>query len=256
MILVNDNPKYEDDVDKYLFPLSQRINEENVEKFIRNFQDNKLEKTIFTENSDKKDLIPGIKRLVGSNYENYIFRETIGKDVLFFLHSDFSYQNEIVLRRIENLYKKLSDNSNLLFAATNPLLNEIQIFSYQHLPTLYIIKGNSEEERRKSIKEYYVEKFNTKALVDFVKEFSSTPITEKALENEEHVYAEEVKDNFESNKKDVEEDLIDFEHHNAGLRRYTKYLLNDDDEDEDEEDDQEQDSQEDEKKNEAVKDDL
>ena len=39
----NDNVKYEDDVDKYLLPNDQKINEENVENFLKDFQEKKLE---------------------------------------------------------------------------------------------------------------------------------------------------------------------------------------------------------------------
>lgn len=257
LILVNDNKKYEDDVEKYILPKDVKITEENVEKFLNDFKENKLQKVLFSEKLNKTQTIEGVHNLQAQNYQDFLFKENLGKDVLLFLHSSLSYQNDQVLKRIKHTHAKLSGNSHLVFAMANPLLNEMPTFSFENMPTLFIIKGNSEKERRSNIKEFYLEKYNMKNFVEFVKEFSSSSVTEKTLDNELELIKEEETDEFEINKKDLEEDLIDYEVNNAGLRRYTKYTMDETDDEEDEKDDNASALySEDEEEDNAVKDDL
>ena len=79
--------------------------------------------------------------------------------------------------------------------------------------------------------------YNTKNFVEFVKESSSTPISEKHLADEEKIFVTELKDDFQSGKKDEEEELIDYENNVAGLRRYTKFTMEEEDKDDDIEED-------------------
>merc|ERR1711957_609733 len=113
------------------------------------------------------EFIPGVKKIVAKNYENFLFKDTIGKDVLFYLHSDLSYANDLITSRIKNTYEKLSGNSHLVTALSNPLINEMIIFSTENLPALFYIKGNTESERRQSVKEFHMKIYNTKNFVDF-----------------------------------------------------------------------------------------
>ena len=67
----------------------------------------------------------GIHYLVAFDYENFLYKETIGKDVLLFLYSNFTeHNNELMEKRIHNTIKKLEGNSHLIFAKSNPLINE------------------------------------------------------------------------------------------------------------------------------------
>ena len=74
-------------------------------------------------------------------------------------------------------------------------------------------------------------------IVDFVKESSSSPITEKNLTDEVAVFENELKDDYENGRKDQEEELIDHDINNSGLRRFTKYTMEEEDKDDDIEDD-------------------
>lgn len=235
LILVDHNEKYEDDVDKYMFPVDQRINEENVERFLEDFRQKKLQKVIFSDPIHVNGTFRnGIHHLVGKDYENFLFRETIGKDVLFVLYSEFSEETtELLDKRIKNTIAKLEGNSHLVFAKSNPLLNEMQAFNFDSLPTLFFIKGNSETERRASIQKFNNRTYSTKDFVEFVKESSSSPVSEVALDKQDEIYTEENNDALEINTRDAEEDEIDYEEYNAGLRRYTRFILEGDDDDDD-----------------------
>ena len=99
LILVDHNEKYDDDVDKYIFPSDQKINEENVEKFLSDFKSKKLQKVLFSDPIDPKGTFRnGIHNLVGYDYENFLFKETIGKDVLFYLYSNYNEENYDLLK--------------------------------------------------------------------------------------------------------------------------------------------------------------
>merc|ERR1712032_406310 len=108
-----------------------------------------------------------------------------------------------------------------------------QAFNFDSLPTLFFIKGNSETERRASIQKFNNRTYSTKDFVEFVKESSSSPVSEVALDKQDEIYTEENNDALEINTRDAEEDEIDYEEYNAGLRRYTRFILEGDDDDDD-----------------------
>lgn len=235
LVLVNDNQKYDDDVDKYIFPIDQKINEENVEKFLDDFKQNKLNKITFSDPVHVNGTFRnGINNLIGKDYENFLFKENLGKDCLFYLYSEFNQHANVIHNRVKNVIQKLEGNSHLVFARINPLFNEIQDFQYSDLPTIFLIKGNTESERRNNIKKLELKNFLTKKIVDFVKENSSNTVTEKPLENEEELFKNEDNDLVHIVHKQEEEDMIDFDVYNAGLRRYTRYILEGDDDDDEE----------------------
>jgi hypothetical protein len=237
VVLVDHNENYEDDVDKYLFPVEQKINEENIKKFLSDFKSKKLQKNIFSKSIEPLGTFrEGIHHLVGKDYENFLFKETVGKDVLFYLYSEYSdLIFDLMNERVNNTIKKLQGNNHLVFARSNPLLNELQEFPIESLPALFLIRGDNENERRRSINKYKMESFTTKNFVEFVKQSSSKSITENPLENEESIYKDEVENELFVSKKETEEEYIDFDNENAGLRRYSKFLLEDNDSDDDDE---------------------
>lgn len=229
VVLVDHNPKFDDDVDKYLFPLDQKINEENVQKFLSDFRAKKLKKIIFSEHIDSEGTLEqdGVHKLVGANYENFLFKETVGKDVFLYFYSDFNPSTyDLIHERVNNTLHKLKENSHLLFARVQPLLNELQVFApIEKMPAVFFIRGDDEDSRRKNIIKYSEELYNTTNFVNFIKKHSSKSVTEKTLQNELELLEEELEDTIEALTKDHDEENINYDQYNAGLRRHTKYLI-------------------------------
>lgn len=236
LILAEHNENYEDDVNKYIFPIDQQINEENVEKFLQDFKDKKLKKYLFSDPIHVNGTFRnGIHNLVGNDYENFLFKETIGKDVIFYLYSEFENEiNEKMINRMENTIKKLDGNSHLVFARSNPLFNELQEFNFEELPSLFLISGNSESQRRENIKRFTMGNYTTKNFVEFIKSSSSQTVYDKPLPDEEDLFNLEENEEFDILDKDSQEDLIDYDIFNSGLRRTTRHILEEDDDEDDE----------------------
>lgn len=240
LLLINDNKDYLDDVDKYAFPTNKPINEQNVEQFLNDFKSKKLQRVIFSdpipENVTDEN---GVYNLVGFNYEDILFKNT-DKDIALLVYSEFSFVNQEISERFIHVVNKLKNNGNLLFAKVNPLFNEIRSIEYEKLPTLFVIKGKNYEERIKNIREYKEENYDTLGMIEFIKANVANTISNIEVLNEEEKILEAEKDNqYSPVPKEKEEQLIDFEEYNAGLRRYVRYLL-------DEEDDEDYQSDEDE----------
>jgi thiol-disulfide isomerase/thioredoxin len=248
LILVDNNKKYVDDVEKYMLPVDQKINEENVEKFLNDFKSKKLQKIAFSEPLDQSGFSDKANHLVALSYENFLYKENVGKDIIFCLYSEHMDQtNELFEARIRNTMRKLKGNSHIIFAKSNPILNELPEFAFDVLPALYFIKGNTETERRMNIKKYDMQTYYTRNFVDFIKQHSSESVSEVVLENEEEVLRKEIDEEFIPTTKEEEEDRIDYNHSNCGLRRLCRYILEGkDDEDEDEDNDEDEDENEDE----------
>lgn len=108
----------------------------------------------------------------------------------------------------------------------------MQNFPFKSLPKIFLIRGNSEEERRSNIVDFKNEHIDTICLVEFIKKFSSNPLKENKLENEDSILKEELYNNFDVTPKNIEEYYIDFSKENSGLRRYIFHLLKKNDEEE------------------------
>jgi thioredoxin-like negative regulator of GroEL len=239
LVLINDNKQYIDDVDKYVFPADKQINEQNVEQFLSDFKAQKLPKAIFSdalpENSTDEN---GIFNLVGYNFENSLFRNT-DKDIALLLYSEFSYVNQEISERFVNVVNKLKNNANLLFAKANPLFNEIRNIQYDKLPTLFIIKGKNYQERIKNVIECHSEIYDMLGMIEFIKGNVENAISNVEFLNEEDKIIEAEKDMLlEPVPKVKEEDLIDFDENNSGLRRYVRHLMDEKDDNDDDDDDE------------------
>ncbi len=239
LLLISDNQEYNDDVDKYVFPADKlQINEQNVEQFLADFKAQKLPKLIFSESLPENSTDEnGVFHLVGSNYEDFLFRNT-EKDIALMLYGHFSLVNGEIYERFTHVTNKLKNNGNLLFAIANPIFNEIRHLAYDTLPTLFVIKGRNYQERIKNVVRFDSEAlaYDTLGMIEFIKANVANAIsTVEALEDEDKI--------FEAQKENVlspvpiknEEELIDFDEYNAGLRRYVRDLMDEDDEEEYEE---------------------
>jgi len=240
LLLINDDPKFTDDVEKYIFPINQKINEQTVEQFLKDFNEKKLPKVTYSdpipENSTDEN---GAYNLVGDNYEEFLFRTQ--KDVVLYFFSDYAFVNQEITERFDYVVKKLKNNPNLLFAKANPLFNEMRKIHYENLPTLFLIKGKSYEERTKNIIEYKTENYDTLGMIDFIKNNVACSISNiENLEDEQKFFEIQKETKLKPVQKDKEEELIDFDEYNAGLRRYVKYIMDEKDADTDDIDSEEE----------------
>lgn len=242
LLLISDNKEYNDDVDKFAFTFDsdKQLNEQNVEQFLQDFKANRLQKVIFSDplphNATDEN---GVFNLVGNNYEDVLFKST-DKDIALLLYSDFSFVNTEISERFALVVKKLKSNGDLLFAKANPMFNEIRHLAYDKLPTLFVIKGKNQQERINNVIAYNAENYDTLGMIEFIKANVSKAIgTIEAMESEDKIFEEEKDSLLSPVPKEKEEELIDFEEYNVGLRRYVRYLMDEQDEVQEEEEDDE-----------------
>ena len=151
LILFNDDPTYTDDVEKYVFPENVNINEKSIEQFLSDYRNKKLQRVLFSDPVPTSAVDEnGILNLVGTTYEDSIFKQT-KKDVVLFFYSDLGKKNAIYWDIFQFVQKKLKNNTELVLSRINPLFNEVYLIHYEELPSIFFVKGNSYEDRLKNI---------------------------------------------------------------------------------------------------------
>ena len=64
-----------------------------------------MEKVLFSEQiNEKTQLVNGVHNIVAHNHDEFLFKKNVGKDILFYLHSNLSYTNDLMIKRIQNTY--------------------------------------------------------------------------------------------------------------------------------------------------------
>lgn len=226
LILFNDDPTYTDDVEKYVFPENVNINEKTIEQFLSDYRNKKLQRVLFSDPVPTSAVDDnGILHLVGTTYEDTIFKQT-KKDVVLFFYSDLGKKNALYWDIFQFVYRKLKNNTELVFGRINPLFNEVFLIHYEELPSIFVIKGNSYEERLENIVKYETKVFNSTNILQFIKKSVSTPLSSiETTESDQLFYENERKKVLKTKKKEREEEVINFQEHNSGLRRYVRYMM-------------------------------
>jgi len=151
---------------KHKFPYD-KINEENILKFIDDFEKGKLKNHVKTQ-----DVIDNtneaVKQIVGSNFEDLVIKTS--KDVLVFYYAPWCGHCKNLKPIYDDLAKKLSNNRNLVLAKMDLTTNEVEGLQIQGYPTL---KFYTVSTKRNPI-DMEGEKSEA-SLIDFLKKNSDHP---------------------------------------------------------------------------------
>ena len=205
------------------------------------FKNGKLTKFIYSQKAPEQTVDEnGIVKVVGYTYNKLVLSNT-GKDVVLFLCTASSKKCKLARERYVRAAKKLTGNSNLVFADIDTSYNEFNYIKYEKLPSIVLVPGfESSNDRVANIKLFEGEIY-TNSIVDWVKAEAKNKVEKvEALENEELVFKQEAKKPIKAVDKEREEDITSVEEGaSTGLRRTVISELDKDNEDFDQEDEKE-----------------
>ncbi|KCZ82450.1 hypothetical protein H312_00108, partial [Anncaliia algerae PRA339] len=153
VIIVKDGKKYAE----------KSVNKETLRNFIGDYNENKLNEYILSqEELPNNDSLP-VKRITFNNSEKYLKDPSKDKFVIF--EAPWCQYCKLLKPIVNDLAEIYKDNANILVGTydmtENDPLNEYHIRGY---PTLFLIKGETNE-----IKQYTQKERDLKSLADFIK---------------------------------------------------------------------------------------
>jgi protein disulfide isomerase len=131
--------------EKYVFPKEQPLTTQNVRDFLRQFLDNKLEKTMRTQPAPEKhtnDL--GLTTVVGSSFDELVLGREV--DVLVEFYAPWCGHCKQLQPTYQQLAKELRKVEGIRVAQIDASANDFntELFSVQGFPTIYFVPRSGE----------------------------------------------------------------------------------------------------------------
>ena len=171
------------------------INEKNVLKFVKDWENNDLE-VVYKSEEEPKSNKGNVYKIVGKTFKRDVINTK--KDVFVNFYAPWCSHCKSFGKVYNELAKKLKDNENIVIAEIDAYANEVEGIKINSFPTLKFYPGG----KKSNPIEYDGDK-NLNDLMEFVKKYSSNNVDVK-----ENVKKEKVKENKNENekKKDTKED--------------------------------------------------
>ena len=181
------------DIKKY--NMEGEINEKNVLKFVKDWENNDLE-VVYKSEEEPKSNKGNVYKIVGKTFKRDVINTK--KNVFVNFYAPWCSHCKSFGKVYNELAKKLKDNENIVIAEIDAYANEVEGIKINSFPTLKFYPGG----KKSNPIEYDGDK-NVNDLMEFVKKYSSNNVDVK-----ENVKKEKVKENKNENekKKDTKED--------------------------------------------------
>ena len=175
-------------VDFKKYKMKGEINYENIINFIKDWEDNKLKRSLKSEKEPKNNN-GNVKIVVGKSFEKEVIKND--KDVMVLFYAPWCNHCKEFIPKFEEVAKILKGNDKLILAKMDGSANEVESVSIKGFPTILFYKGNNKENPVR-----YEGKRTTEDIVRFIKINSGNKIK---VDDEDDNDEEEDK---EENKKD------------------------------------------------------
>ena len=189
------------DFKKYNMNKNKEINSENIINFIKDWEDNKLKRTLKSEKEPKYN--KGIIRIiVGKNFENEVINND--KDIMVLFYAPWCNHCKEFMPKYEEIARKLKNNNKLIMTKIDGSANEVENIPITGFPTLLFFPGN----KKKDNPIQYKGKRTTEDIIEFIKYYSYNKIKEESNnddeeEEEEMLEYEKNRDNKGINNSDL-----------------------------------------------------
>ena len=181
------------DFKKYNMKKEKEINTENIIKFINDWEENKLKRTLKSEKEPKNN--NGIIRIiVGKNFENEVLNNN--NDIMVLFYAPWCNHCKEFIPIYEKVAKKLKNNNKLIMTKIDGSANEVENIPITGFPTILFFPGN----KKKDNPIHYKGKRTTEEIIKFIKYYSYNKIKEEIKDDEEDEDEDEEILEYENNK--------------------------------------------------------
>ena len=172
-------------VDFKKYKMKGEINYENIINFIKDWEDNKLKRSLKSEKEPRNNN-GNVKIVVGKSFEKEVIKND--KDVMVLFYAPWCNHCKEFMPKYEEAAKILKGNDKLILAKMDGSANEVESVSIKGFPTILFYKGNNKENPVR-----YEGKRTTEDIIRFIKINSANKIK---------VDDEDEDEDKEENKKD------------------------------------------------------
>ncbi len=158
-------------------PLNQEITEENLNKFLDDFKNQKLKAEIKSEEEPNEDENIGpVFDLVATNFHKKVVEND--KDVIVMFYAPWCGH----CKELEPIYKRVAEkvksNKDLIFYQIDAIENELDDVNIDGYPTVLFYPGN---KKTKPV-EYYGDR-NVRGIMNFIAKYAYNPLNFKVQED-------------------------------------------------------------------------
>ena len=177
---------------KYI--MKEEINYENIINFIKDWEENKLKRSLKSE-KEPKDNNGNVLILVGKTYEKEVINND--KDVMVIFYAPWCNHCKEFMPKYEEAAKIMKGNDKLIMAKIDGSANEVESVAITGFPIILFYPGNKKKEEPIQ----YNGKRTTEDIIKFIKTYSFNKM-EDIGEDEE-----EVVDNKKNEENNINSDL-------------------------------------------------
>ena len=170
------------------YKMKGEINYDNIIKFIKDWEENKLKRNLKSEKEPKNNN-GTVFIVVGKTFEKEVINND--KDIMVMFYAPWCNHCKEFMPKYEEAAKILKKNNKLILAKIDGSANEVEQVTITGFPTILFFRGNKKNEKPLQ----YNGKRTTKDIIQFIKKHSSYEIEfdDDTKENKEEI---------EKNKKD------------------------------------------------------
>ena len=180
------------------YNMKKEINYDNIIQFIKDWEQNKLKRTLKSEKEPKNN--DGIVHVVvGITFEKEVINNN--KDVMIIFYAPWCNHCKEFMPKYEQAAKILKGNDKLILAKIDGSANEVENIPIAGFPTILFFPGNKKNE--KPIQ--YKGQRNTEELIKFIKKYSYNKIEDK--EEDEEIEENEEEEEVIGNKKNMDSSI-------------------------------------------------
>ena len=177
---------------KYI--MKEEINYENIINFIKDWEENKLKRSLKSE-KEPKDNNGNVLIVVGKTYEKEVINND--KDVMVIFYAPWCSHCKEFMPKYEEAAKIMKGNDKLIMAKIDGSANEVESVAITGFPIILFYPGNKKKEEPIQ----YNGKRTTEDIIKFIKTYSFNKM-EDVGEDEE-----EVVDNKKNEENNINSDL-------------------------------------------------
>ena len=177
---------------KYI--MKEEINYENIINFIKDWEENKLKRSLKSE-KEPKDNNGNVLIVVGKTYEREVINND--KDVMVIFYAPWCSHCKEFMPKYEEAAKIMKGNDKLIMAKIDGSANEVESVAITGFPIILFYPGNKKKEEPI----HYNGKRTTEDIIKFIKTYSFNKM-EDVGEDEE-----EVVDNKKNEENNINSDL-------------------------------------------------